>query len=58
MKQKYTFDNLVNNKKIREDFFRAYDKLIKLLRRDGHNSVALKHAKKKKEIAEAIALLD
>ncbi len=55
---KYTFNNLVNNKKTRDDFFRDYDKLIKFLRRDGYNSVALKHAKKKKEIAEAIALLD
>jgi hypothetical protein len=58
MKSKYTFDNLVENTRIRADFFRDYEKLIKLLRRDGHNSIALKHAQNKRRIAEAIALLD
>lgn len=58
MKSKYTFDNLVENTRIRADFFRDYDKLIRALKANGHNATALKHAKKKREIAESIALLE
>lgn len=58
MRSKYTLDNLVENKRIRADFFRDYDKLIRALKANGHNAVALKHAQNKKRIAEAVSLLD
>lgn len=58
MKSKYTFDNLVENKRIRADFYRLIDKLIRALKANGDNVTALKHAQTKRRIAEAVSLLD
>lgn len=58
MTTKYSFDNLVNDPKIRAAFMRDYDNLISGLKKHGFSAVALKHARNKQRIAAEIALLD
>lgn len=58
MQTNYTLDNLINNRKIRANFMRDYDKLIRGLKKHGFNASAMKHARNKQRIADEIALLD
>lgn len=54
----FTYENLINDTKIRENFFRIYDDMISQLRRANYLESAAKHAKNRKRIFEEVSIFD
>lgn len=54
----FEYENLIVNTKAREHFFRAYDRLIALLKRHNYFEAARLHLKNRKRISEELALFD
>jgi hypothetical protein len=54
----FTYENLIENLKIRTEFLRIYDDMIGNLKRSGYIESAAKHAKNRKRIFEEVSIFD
>jgi hypothetical protein len=54
----FTYENLINDQKMRRSFFRIYDSMINELRRSNYLECAAKHAKNRKRIFEEVSIFD
>lgn len=55
--QKYTFEKLVKNEKLRNEFFDHYDWLIRNAKEKGFIEAAIAHAKAKKRVQDELNLI-
>ncbi|TWF49893.1 hypothetical protein [Neorhizobium alkalisoli] len=58
MSHKNTFEMLVYDKKAREEFFDAYERLISWCKQYGYWKAAMDHASSRNEMKAALELLD
>lgn len=55
--KEFTFENIIKNKTVREEFFLLYDRLISELKAKGYYDTAIIHARNKNRIQNEIGLL-